>query len=100
MKLKAEKVEAASTNGRIFRTLFFLFGGLMTCSIVTLLSFVGIMASVFFKAMIVWRGFSLSIDFEQIMQDAVKMLASIMSLPAIEYLFYPITYMFNLFSSL
>jgi hypothetical protein len=66
---------------------------------VTLLSFVAIMASVFFKAMIVWRGFSLSINFEQIMEDAVKIIANIMSLPAMEYLFYPITYMFNLFST-
>lgn len=97
MKAKAEKV--IHPDKKPWRALLFLILSLVAGSLVTFCVFLVIMASIFFKAMIVWRGFSISVSFEDIMNTVVAQLSFLTGLEVLAYIFYPVIYMFNLFST-
>jgi hypothetical protein len=97
MKAKAEK--EFKTSMKTSKTLIFLFGGIAVAFLVTLISFIGMMASIFFKAMIVWRGIGVNIDFYKLMDAAVKQLSFITNMKLFYYIFWPLEFMFNLFAT-
>jgi hypothetical protein len=96
-RAKAERKRDFSR--RIMKTWIFVLWAVIFVIGVALFSFVSTMSQVFFRSMIVWKGFHLKYDFTHIMKACVDAASFILNLPVVAYLFYPAIAAFSFFSN-
>ena len=98
--VRAEAERFRTFNYRILKAWSFLIIGFFVLIFSTIMIFVGTMSSIFFKAMIMWRGLKLSFPFANVIDDAIQQLSKILQVPIFKVLFTPFTYMFKFFATL
>ena len=96
---RAEAERVFDYSNRLLKTWIFLLSAFIVVIFVALLVFLGIMSSVFFKSMVLWRGLGLNFDFMATMLHAVQSMASFMHLPFLQYMFVPFIAILTLLSS-
>lgn len=84
---------------RTLKTWLFITWALVVVIIVSLFSFIMTLSQVYFRSMIVFRGFKLKANFEDVMEACVHATATILDLPLVGYLFYPVVAVFVFFST-
>jgi len=85
---------------RALKTWIFIVSSILFAILLTCLVFIGVLGSIFFKSMIIWRGFKLNLDFDFIekMANSILKLAAFLKIPGFQYLFYPFEAMYKFFS--
>jgi calmodulin len=98
MKASAEKL--LNNSNMLLKTSFFLIGGLVINIIIAVFSFISMLASIFFKAMIVWRGLDIGVDFSTIVENAVEQLPIVKVFPGFGNIFVPLIELLKIFSKI
>jgi hypothetical protein len=81
------------------KTWLFMLWSFILVAIISLFSYVSTLAQVFFRSLIMWKGFHLKVPFEHIMHQCVRATYTVLDLPVIAYLFYPVSVVFVFFSN-
>ena len=86
-------------NMRVVKTYFFMFWALFLVLVLTLGAFVSTLSQVFFRSMIMWKGYNIGVDYDDIIRHGVNAMVFLLDLPFVLYLFYPAIYAFSFFAS-
>ena len=84
---------------RVVKTYFFMFWALFLVLVLTLGAFVSTLSQVFFRSMIMWKGYNIGVDYDDIIRHGVNAMVFLLDLPFVLYLFYPAIYAFSFFAS-
>jgi len=97
-RAQAERIR--DYTDRALKTWIFIVSSIFFALMLASLVFIGVLGSIFFKSMIIWRGFKLDLDFDFVekMANSILKLAAFLKIPGFEYLFYPLEAMYKFFS--
>ena len=96
---RAQALRTRNKSMRILYTYIFLFLSMLLIAFFVFISFMILMAEIFFKSMIIWRGFDITIPFQTNVEACVQGLADILSNTGIIYIFYPLTLAYDFFAT-
>ena len=84
---------------RIIKTFIFMIWALLLVLLLTLGAFVTTLSQVFFRSMIMWKGYNIGVEYDEIIRHGVNAMVFLLDLPFVLYLFYPAIYAFSFFAS-
>jgi hypothetical protein len=84
---------------RVLKTWLFLLSALVLLLTAALVHFVGTLSQIFFRSMIMWKGFTVKFSFDVIMTRCVEAASAILNMELIQFIFQPVIDLFVWFST-
>ena len=97
---RAEAERLRNYTNRVVKVIIFVLVATLLTTLATILIFAAHISTIFFKAMILWKGLNIDLPFARILTRAINELASLLYFSFLSNLFIPISLLLDLFANL